>query len=103
VPATPLAIALLTVLIIGTIVWAMHEFGSARDGRLAQRHRRVALYYALLLDSMAMSFVVLLLARLWPGLSPQLALLGLAPGFGSALAVRFQSGFADWMLDQIRR
>lgn len=101
--ADPLALILLTGLILGTAVWAMREFRSARDGDAAARHRRVSLYYALLLDSMAMAFTVMLLARLWPGLPPQLALFGLAPGFGTALAVRFHKGFADWLLDQIRQ
>jgi uncharacterized membrane-anchored protein len=97
----PLVLILLTGLILGTAVWAMREFHSARDGKLATRHRRVALYYALLLDSMAMAFTVMLLVRLWPGLPPLLAMVGLAPGFVAALAVRFHKGFADWLLDQI--
>jgi hypothetical protein len=103
VTADPLAIALLTALIIGTAAWALHEFGTARDGRLRAVHRRTALYYAMLLDSFATAFTVMLLARLWPGLPPQMALLGLAPAFTAALAVRFHTGFGDWLLDQIRR
>jgi uncharacterized membrane protein len=87
----PLVLILLTGLILGTAVWAMREFRTARDGKVATRHRRVALYYALLLDSMAMAFTVMLLV----------AMVGLAPGFAAALAVRFHKGFADWLLDQI--
>jgi hypothetical protein len=103
VPADPLVLALLAGLILGTSVWAMHEFRSARDGRLVARHRRDALYHALLLDSFAMAFTIILIARLWPGLPPQMALFGLAPGFGTAMAVRFHAGFADWLLEQIQR
>jgi hypothetical protein len=103
VPADPLALTLLTAVTLGTVLWAMREFHTARDGALAVRRRRVSLYHALLLDSFGMAFTIILLTRLWPGLPPQLALFGLAPGFTAALVVRFHDGFADWLLDQIRR
>jgi uncharacterized membrane-anchored protein len=99
--ATPLALILLTAVTLGTVAWAMREFRIARNGRVADRQRRMALYHALLLDSFGMAFTIILLTRLWPGLPPQLALFGLAPGFTAALAVRFHDGFAEWLLDQI--
>ena len=99
----PLALTLLTAVTIGTVIWAMHEFRTARDGGVADRPRRMALYHALLLDSFGTAFTIILLARLWPGLPPQMAIFGLAPGFTAALTVRFHDGFADWLLDQIRR
>jgi hypothetical protein len=99
----PLALFLLTAVALGTVVWAMREFRTARNGSLRNRERRVSLYYALLFDSFGMAFTVLLLARLWPDLPPQLALLGLVPGLIAALGVRFNTRFAAWMLDQIRQ
>jgi hypothetical protein len=98
----PLSLAMLTAVTLGTIIWALYEFRTARNGQLRNRERRVALYYALLLDSFGMGFTLILLTRLWPGLPPQLALLGMAPGLIAALAVRFNDRFAAWMLDQLK-
>jgi CHASE2 domain-containing sensor protein len=98
----PLVLALLTAVTLGTVVWALREFRTARDGRRRTRERRIALYYALLLDSFGTAFTILLMARLWPGLPPQLALLGLAPALVAAVAVRFNTRFSTWMLDQLK-
>ena len=85
----------------GTFWWGRHELGQARRERQV-RHARTTLYYAIILLGLSAGFAAMAVARAFPPVPFAAALLLLIPAAGAAMAVRFNSGFANWLLGRIR-
>lgn len=84
-----IGIIFLALLSCGTVWWGWCELKNARSQSKPTMVRRVALYYALVLFGMGWCFATLGAARMWPGVPPWIALIGLVPLLLIALAVRF--------------
>lgn len=97
------ALILLCLVAVGTLWWALREFIAATRPETATRHRRMALYHALLLEGTGMGFAAMALLRLWPALPVALVLVAFLPSIALALAVRLNDRLAAWLLTALVR